>query len=209
VALPTASAVRTLALPGITGTAEDTTLTTLIAAANAVLARYCLWPANDSDAYTFEASTYTQYYNGPDPGAPHRLTLGLRPVTAITTITQDTAGTYTFSETVTENTHALLDEHNGCLYVYPGSTHAWLTGFRAIKVVMTAGYNTGAEPPLTQAIAFLVAHWWSLRTTTVTPSILSQGGQSSTLRPDDLPASVRQLVAPYRLVERETHWRHA
>jgi hypothetical protein len=206
VAHPTAATIRGLAMPELKG--DDELIDTLVSAAIATLARYCLWPATTSDTYTFESSSYTLYFDGPDRDDDRRLTLGLRPVTAITAITQDTAGTWTYGETVTENTDALLDKHLGCLYAWPGSGHVWITGLRAIKVSCTAGYDVSAEPPLVQAIALLVGHWSRLASAGTSTLSAQLGGSSVSLRSDDLPASVRQLVAPYRLVERETHWRH-
>jgi hypothetical protein len=207
-ALPTAAAIRSLALPQITGTLEDSRLDSLIATANAVLAQYCLWPRPDSGAPTFEAATYTVYRDGPDFDDPRRLTIGLRPVSAVASVENDSTGLWTYSEDAVVGTDVVLDTARGALYAHPATSWRWAVGLRAVRVVCTAGYNVGAEPPLTQAIGLLIAHWSALRTTSTLPAVASAGGQSATYRGDDLPASVRQLVAPYERWESETEWRH-
>lgn len=208
--LPTAATVRDLGLPGFTGTGEDTRISALVTAADSALARYCGWPAPTDGVglHTFEETTYVQLYDGPDPEQPSRLTLGLRPISSITAIIQDTNGDWSYTESLTAVTDYLTDDQNGRVYLNPTSTKAWLTGLRSIQVTCVAGYDVGAEPSLTQAIVFLVAHWWLLRSSTPTPQIVSYAGKSVTLKGDGLPQVVKELVAPFRLWERETHWRH-
>lgn len=207
-ALPTAAAIRALGLPQISGTAEDARLDALIAAVNETLAWWCHYPAPTSGTRTLEATSYTEYYDGPDPDDARRLTLGLRPVTTLTSVENDDAGTWSYTSDAVVGTDVVLDGQRGAVYLHPSSGWTWSSGLRRIRVVCTAGHNVGADPALSQAFGLLVAHWSALRTTGTLPAVASAGGQSATYRSDELPASVRQLVAPYRLVERETHWRH-
>ena len=201
--LPLASAIRPLALPHISGTGEDAVITLVIAAANAALAAWCLYPpASATGAPTLEATSYVEFLDGPDRVEPRRLKVGFRPITAAA-VAQDRAGDGAYSETVSTSDYT-VDGVNGYLVLKPAVTSTWMSGFQAIRATVTAGFDTGAHPAITQAIALLVQHWWgTLRR--VGPDVQSQTveGEAVTWDASDLPLPVRQLMWPYRLIERE------
>ena len=204
-ALPTAAAVRSLTLRAITGTAEDTRIGILIATADEVAARWCLYPqAVDGVPPTLEETSYTVTVSRPDRSDPAVLRTLLRPITGITTITTDTGGDWTYATTIPSTDYASLI--GGAIRLKPSSTYAWETGPRANRIVLTAGYDVGATPSLTLAIAMLVAHWWPLGVVPLGVQSQVVGGESTTREADaGLPPKVRQLLAPHRLTERETH----
>lgn len=205
--LPDAEQVRASAVPALAVGAEVERLDLAVAAADAALAAICMYPRNDAGARTLESSAYTLYYRGPEPSDAQRLVLGIRPVT-LTTVAADTSGDWTYASTASLTTDVLVEEYTGNLYVRPSSTWSFSEGTRANKVTCDAGFDVSAEPPLVLAIALLVAHWISIGTIGTQVQAYSQGGMNATYRQESIPAAVRALVDPYRLVEREIGWRH-
>lgn len=203
--LPSAAAVRSLTLRAITGTAEDTRIDTLITTADEVAARWCLYPqALDGVPPTLEETSYTVTVSQPDRSDPAVLRTLLRPITGITTVTTDTSGDWTYATTIPSTDYA--STIGGSIRLKPSSTYAWQRGPRANRIVLTAGYDVGATPSLTLAIALLVAHWWPRGVLPLGVSQQVVGGESTSRETDaGLPATVRQLLAPHRLTERETH----
>ncbi len=206
--LPTAEQVRATGVPGLKPGSEVERLDSAIGAADAALAAWCYFPRNAAGDRTLDSSAYLLYYRSPESDDPQRLLLGLRPVTSLTAVDTDTAGDWTYASTASLTTDVLVDEFSGNLYVRPLSTWAFVSGTRSIRVSCTAGYDVSAEPPLVQAIALLVQHWLSLGTVGVMAQTYSQGSMSATYRAEPIPTAVRMLIDPYRLIERETHWRH-
>lgn len=198
-ALPTAAAIQSLAIPGLTGTAEATRIESLVATADAVLAAQCFFPPATAGARsTLEATEYTLTLDGPARGRPWALRPGLRPITAVASVKQDTSGDWSYATTEDPSSY-LLDGIAGEILAKPGSTLAWGSGTRYIQLVVTAGFDVGATEDLTLAIGFLIAHWLVVRKTPGF-SNASQGGQSAGFDSKDIPIHVRQLVSPYRLV---------
>lgn len=208
-ALPTAPEIRAITLKAVKGTALDADITRVIGAADGMLARYCLFPVSpgstaepslDKDA---AASTYTLYYNGPWRRDPRILPLNLRPIVSITSVTQDSNGDWTYAQTEAAGTDYVLD-NNGRLYLHPSSSHAWFTSLRSIKVVCVAGFDVANHAPTREALAILVSYLWNNGYQTQGIQTTTSGAQSTTYREAvSLPASVRQIMEPYRLVERE------
>lgn len=204
-ALPTASAVRSLTLRSITGTSEDTRIDTLIATADEVAARWCLYPqATDGVPPTLEETSYTITASRPDRTEPSVLRTLLRPLVSVTSVAVDSAGDWTYAQTIPSTEYAT--SIGGVVRLRPTSAYSWLTGPRANRVALVAGYDVGATPSLTLAIALLVAHWWPRGLVPLGVQAQAVGGESVTREPDGgLPPTVRALLAPHRLTERETH----
>jgi hypothetical protein len=201
--LPLASAVRATHLPHLSSSSEDSTISTLIARADAELAAWCGFPsASAAGSPTLESTSYTEYLDGPAVLDPRVLLLPVRPVTSITTIhdDRDADGTYGAADLVDSGDY-VLDGRTGRVHLLTAATHGgWSARKRAIKVVFVAGYDTGAHKIIAEAISALVAHWLTLRNTQGRAST-TQGGQSAAARPETLPDRVRELMSPYRMLE--------
>lgn len=197
--LPTAAAIQALSIPGLTGTGEAAFLTALIATADAALAEgICLFPpATPGGASTLEATSRTRYFDGPNRSDPSVIRTHLRPIVSVTSVKQDTAGDESYATTESSDDYA-IDRETGELRAKRGSSLAWISGPRAIQVVLVAGFDVGAHAVLTMAIGLLVSHWMTTRRS---PAIVSasQGGQSVSFSPKEIPIQVRELVWPYRL----------
>lgn len=202
--LPTAAVVRTTAIKQLgTSTSEDTLIDTLIARADAVLADYCNFPpASASVDPTLEATTYTHYLDGGAPTDGRVLLLPVRPVASVTTIHDDDDRTWDYgaADLVSSDDYT-LDGVEGRVYLHSDASHAgWTADTRAIKVVYSAGYDTGADARITQAIAMLVGHWWQ--------SLPMNGFDSTTLTdttidalPMEIPNAVKEKLANVKLWE--------
>lgn len=202
--LPDADAIRRLGIPALTG--EDDLLDTLVVAADAHLARWCLFPATATGRRTLDSASYVQYYSKPDPD-PRRLTLGLRPVLAAGfELALDDQGDLTYA-TVADDDDVVLDTDRGLVWVHPLSTLSMVAGLRSIRVSCTAGWDVSAEPPLVQALAFLCAHWLAVGQAGTFVSNATVQGTSGSFRDPRMPGIVSELASPYRLWERETHFR--
>lgn len=200
--LPTAAVVRAGWIPSLTGTGEDTTIDLFIARANAVLARWCGFPAvSQSTAPTLEAVAYTHYFDGPSSTDPRLLRLRVRPVSAITSVYVDTTGDFAYSTEVTSGDR-VLDDLEGGIRLTPDATSiaGWPVGKRLIKVVYTAGYNTGADAGATTAIGLLVAHWWTGRRMSGLANVTA-GDASIAALDGAIPGHVREAAWPLALPE--------
>jgi hypothetical protein len=206
VALPTAAQVRALTIRNLSGTAEDTSIETMISIADTVCARWCYYPpASDGVPPTLEEADYV-VYPAPRRDDPRRVRTLLRPIVSVTTVLVDTSGDWSYATTVPSGATGYVADSQGEIALAPASTYAWSTARRGNKITLSVGYDVGATPDLTLAIALLVAHWRAAGFVPTGATSVNQGGQSLTLTPPaGLPAEVQALLDPYRLVERETH----
>lgn len=201
--LPTAANIQSLRIPQLTGTSEATLLTSLIAAADGVIAEYCLFPpASAGVKATLEAVSRTIYLDGPGRCDPTALVLGVRPVTSVTSIKQDSSGDWSYATTESASNYT-LDGLTGKVYSKPGTSLAWQSTRRGIQVVCVAGFDTSTHANLLLAIGTLVAYWLALGPVTELVQGQTVDGDSLTPRDGQLPLAVRQLVTPYRLYELE------
>ena len=193
--LPLATVIRPRHLPHLSGTASDAEITTLIAAADNVLATWCGWPRAGAAA-TLESATYTDYYDGPSHGDPTVLSLRVRPVASITSIHDDRDRDWAYGASdLVDSGDYVLDGEAGRVYLTSSSTHGvWSRGNRVLKAIYVAGYDTGAESFIAEAIGVLVAHWWGLRPTQGRTNV-TQGGQSAAMRAETIPARCKELIS--------------
>lgn len=202
-ALMTASALRD-AIPELTGTAEDTKLDTLIARADGACARFLgIPPASATGTPTMESTSYTFYLTG---NGGRELWLPLRTFTAITSIYDDPNRDYTDSTYLVSSADYALrwDPQRGQhVYLLSTATHgAWSDTDRAIRVVGTAGYSSGAAPGhILEAVRIGLRNWWEERKRA---GKLSTSGQASVsyMEGEDrwfLCPEVKAILGPERL----------
>lgn len=205
--LPTAQQIRDTTLKSITGTTLDAQIDIAVAAADEMCARYCLFPQTGSNPPSLDVdepgSTYTLYFDGPSRRDERTLGLNLRPVVSITSVHLDQDSNWTYGTALVEGTDFVLDV-NGKLYLHPTSVYTWEEGRRRIKVVAVAGFDVSTHAPTLEAVAILTSYLWNHGFSSPEVQTVTTGAQSVTKSiPNGLPLIVRQLLEPYRLVERE------
>ena len=204
--LPTPEQIRTLGLPQITSSLEDPLISSLVLAADQMLASWCLYPHPDSSGaplpQTLDLATYTLYLDGPSAYDERRIDLGIRPVVSVDSVKTDDADDASYSTTITSTTYT-VDRHMGRIRLKSTATQALVTGYHRIQVVCTAGSDVSRTPALLQAIALQVAHLQLLRRSGATIQTVSSGQTSQTYTQDAIAPIVRALLAPYYLRERE------
>lgn len=205
--LPTAQQIRDLTLAGVKGTAEDARMDDYIRTACIVLARYCLFPQSGDDHPSIDVdeagASFTQFYDGPSKLNPKMLDLRTRPIASIASVLIDD-GSWLYATAYVANTD-FVSTTQGKLYLHPTGQGVWPSGYRSIKVTGTMGFDVSATDDVLLAVAQLVAHWWYDRAGAPTVTNVSAGGMSITRAKPTLPDTVRAIMAPYRIVERETH----
>lgn len=150
------------ALPGSTGTSDQTLIETLITRADRMLVRAC-WP-DLMQASTLEDTSYTIYVDGPSRTHPRRLVLPARPVVSISSIGVDTAGNWGYATTLSSSTDYSADTEdlaNGWIWLKPNATSisGWPSAPKSIKVVATIGYAT-VDEAIKDAAVRLVRWLW-------------------------------------------------
>lgn len=193
-AIATAAQARTY-IRGLTGTAEDATLDTLIARADSLIASYLGFPAATAGGDpTIEDVTYTLYLDGPG-GA--ELRLPYFPIQSVTSVHDSSDRTYGAADLVPAADYSLFGDEGIIRLDDDGSTVAWSEIKRAIKVVAVIGWVTIPDG-LVHAACVQVAHWFGARDHIGRSSVSQQGGSIS-VRDLGLLPEVKQALAPYRL----------
>ena len=192
-AIMTAAEAR-LYVRGITGTGEDSNLSTLISRADAVFASFLgLPPASAGAAATLEDTTITLYLDGPG-GQELRLPYG--PILSVTSIPDSDDRLYSSADLVAASDYELYGDESLIRLTDTSSHGYWSTTRRAIKVAAVIGFSTIPED-IKHAAGLQVAHWFQGRDHVGRKSI-SQGGGSITVNGLDLLPEVKQALAPYR-----------
>lgn len=206
-ALVTAAQVRAAAVPELAGTSEDTFLDSLIARADAALASWCGYPQCSTGRRTLESATYTLYLRGLSE-RPRILPLPFTAsrVTSVTSIYDDPALDWESDTLVSSSDYTVRATEGDVLLKSTASTlSAWThSPPGSVKVTLVAGWTAaaGANPAeleVVQAIILLVQHWLRLRSEGGHSSVSVQG-VSVSVRDEDIPVSVAQLMQPYRLI---------
>ena len=192
-AIMTAAEAR-LYVRGITGTGEDSTLSTLISRADAVMASYVgLPPSTAGGVATLEDTTITLYLDG-SGGQELRLPYG--PVLSVTSVHDSDDRIYASADLVAASDYELYGLES-LIRLKDTSSHGyWSTGRRAIKVAAVIGFSTVPED-IKHAAGLQVAHWFQGRDHVGRKSI-NQGGGSITVNGLDLLPEVKQALNPYR-----------
>ena len=181
-----------LAIPELSGTAEDTNLETLITRVGEAFARHCGYPGTSP---TMESTSYTRDLDGP---GGRDLVLDVWPVTAISSVYDDVTLDFTDSQYLVSSSDYVI-VNGRTLRLKSTSTHgAWSKGQGQIRVAFTAGYAT-VPGALKQLAIMAVKHWFDLRRTQG-KSNTSQGGVSVGFRDEEfLPAMVRRGLSDFLL----------
>ena len=192
-AIMTAAEAR-LYVRGITGTGEDSNLSTLISRADAVFAAYVgLPPASAGGVATLEDTTITLYLDGP---GGQELRLPYAPILSVTSIHDSDDRLYTSADLVASGDYELYGDES-LIRLKDDSAHGyWSTERRAIKIAAVIGFSTVPED-IKHAAGLQVAHWFQGRDHVGRKSI-SQGGGSITVNGLELLPEVKQALAPYR-----------
>lgn len=192
-AIMTAAEAR-LYVRGITGTGEDSNLSTLISRADALFAAYVgLPPATAGGVATLEDTTLTLYLDGPG-GQELRLPYG--PILSVTSVHDSDDRVYSSADLVAASDYEVYGDEF-LIRLKDDSSHGfWGKERRAIKVVFVVGFSTIPED-IKHAAGLQVAHWFQGRDHVGRRSI-SQGGGSITVENLSLLPEVKQALAPYR-----------
>jgi len=190
-------------LPGLDSGA-DADLTTLITRAESSIADYLGFPpATVGGAAVINSAAYTLYLDAPMTVNERVLQLPVKPITAVASVHDDALWAYGSSELVASSQYTIVGEL-GQIWLNPDATHAWSKSFRAIRVILTAGF-AGANPDsaLTVAILEYAALLYERRKGGAGRRRASAGGVSSDFDLPPIPDAVRQLLRPYRM---PSHW---
>ena len=188
--------------PDLSGSTQDALIDTLIGRADEFLAAYCGYPKSDSSSEpSLTTQTYTLYLDGPTWADSRVLSLPVFPIVTVTSIFDDVDRVYGASTEVSSSDWE-LDIGRGLVILKNASTQGlWTTSWRAQKVTATLG-NTDASNHVPQILrhagAELVWHWYRLMRERgqVSATINGAGG---TLRDQEVPDYVLEMVAPFRL----------
>ena len=201
-AILTAAEVREF-IPALTGTTDDTLLNKLIASVGTAIAVYLGYPrVSASSDPTIESATYTLYsggYGGRVVVDGDRLIFPVRPISSITSITDDPDQGYGTSYLVASGDYT-YNAIDGVVRALPTSTHgAWSPAPYAIKAVVVAGWLAAGLPTdILMAARLTVRHWYELRSRGPSTQISAEGVSVS---PQDIaiPSQAKALLDPYRL----------
>lgn len=179
---------------------EDALLTALIDAVDAAFAFWLGYPEQTTTgSATITPTVYTEFLDGPDAVHADLLRLGRWPLTAVTTIHDDPERVYGATTLVAATDYELDGRHGLVILTTSSVQGAWSTSYRAIKAVYTAGHAIATMPTdIKLAARLAVSHYFRLRHQAGHSSISQQGGSTS-IRPETLPDSVRELLKPWRM----------
>lgn len=196
--LVSAADVRAAGIPSITGTSQDSALIEpLIERAQDLIASHLGYPAPSSGAVTLESASYVLYLTGRATGQVKRLILPFdqNRITALSSIYEDAGHDFAAGSLVASGDYSLNAGEGWVLRPAQG----WNTAEGSIKVTLTAGWTSGTVPAgVASAIIQTVAHLLRLKGEQGRASV-SVSGVSVSAREEDLPASVVQAVAGYKL----------
>ena len=185
-------------LPELTGSSLDTELTRMILRTEAAIARYLGFPLYDSGTSpTLDQNTYTLYLDGPKYTQSTVIQLPIKPLVSVTSVHSDVNLKYG-SATLIPSASYEIDKQNSRIYLIPEDmTLAFDRGYRALKVICSAGYNTSTPPDdLVQAILVWCSALQRQKASQGKDSI-TQRGSTVKLSPRHMPTEVRELIKPF------------
>lgn len=180
------------------------TLATLIARADMLMAIACGMPQADDGALTLESADYTLH---PCRAVQHRrcLLVGVRLPTAIASVHVSSAWTWDATTLVDPGDYA-YEVRSGELWLAEGATlgaaslGGWSRKPRANRVVLTAGWASGAAPEGIKAAALVQTRYLTQLDPVVSGDAVSQS--SGWFTPEQverfLAPGVREALLPYR-----------
>ena len=193
-AVATAAEVRAY-LPTLTGTGDDTLLTTLITRFDSVAAAHLGYPRQNDGSVSLESGTYVEILDGP---GGRELTVCARPVVSITSVYDDPDLDYTDSaDLIAASDYTLYSDEGRIVLDYNATDATWSVGRRHIKITYVAGYAS-IPNAIKHAACIQVAHWYQSRAH-IGRTQLSTQGQSATLSTLDLLPEVKSALQAYQL----------
>ena len=186
-------------LPEVTGDTANTDLEALLDRVEAATARYMGWPKPDSLASPrMLATTYTFFLDAPTIENPDVLQLPMRPVQSITSIHSDIDRQYG-SDTLIDASTYTLDQYKGQVTLNPiTATDYFDRGYRAIKVICSAGFaNSNLPADLEHGICVWASQLHRNKATQGKDSI-TQRAATISISPKNMPPEVKEILAPFR-----------
>tara|TARA_R100000664_G_C2759822_1_gene150033 strand:+ start:883 stop:1497 length:615 start_codon:yes stop_codon:yes gene_type:complete len=185
-------------LPEVSGASLDTELARMINRTEVAIARYLGFPVSDSGtAPSLDQTTYTVYLDGPKHTDNQVIQMPVKPLVSVASIHSDINLAYGSDTLITASTYQ-IDTGKAQIFLLPDkATKSFDRGFRALKVVCSAGYSV-ANPPDDLVHAVLV--WCSaLQRAKANQGKDSITQRNSTVRlsPRQMPTEVRELVKPF------------
>lgn len=186
-------------IPTLTGTTDDTLLSTLISRFDASAAAFMGFPKQSSGAISMESGTYIEYLDGP---GGRELSVTVKPVTAVASIYDDPDLDYTdAADLIASSDYTIYGVEGRIVLDFDATYAAWSSGRRHIKITYGAGYGDAGAPlpvAIKHAACLQVAHWYNARAH-IGKSNLSAGGQTAALNTLELLPEVKESLAPFRL----------
>lgn len=205
-ALLSATTFRTQYLPGVSAADSDsvTRITAILARAEERVVAFLGYPLQSgATVAAWSTGAYVLRLGFRTP-VRTRLALPVHPVTAIASVYQDTDKAFGATTLIASGDYEQENLPNGAyLHLLPtGSTGAWYTGDREIKVSCTAGYANEAAIPLVLADAvYRLAQHRYQRAQTGHLDSTSKNGQSESFSEDeDIPARIQNTLSSYRMI---------
>lgn len=186
-------------LPEIgSSTGADTELNSLISRVESYIARWLGFPppASSNDSTQLDQATYTLYLDGPNKQDGTILQLPVKPIVSLTSIHSDPDRKYESSSALTLS-NIDIDSANGRLIVKPTTTTNFDRGYRALKVVLVAGYSDTPPADLVHAVCVWASQLHRQKQTQGKTQI-SVGGASVGLSPKNMPDEVKQILYKFR-----------
>mgnify|MGYP003674181272 FL=1 len=187
-------------LPEIgSSTAADTELTALILRVETFIARWLGYPppSSSSDTPTLNSSTYVLYLDGPLKDDRLVLQLPVKPISALNSIHSDTERRYESSSLLTLS-NIDIDAVNGRLIIKPWTSTAFDSGYRSLKVNVTAGYDGTPPTDLVHAICVWCSQLHRQKQNQGKEQI-SQQGSSVRLSMKSMPSEVKEILYKFRV----------
>ena len=186
-------------LPEITGTDADTELNSLISRVESSIASYLGFvPPDSSSSPTLDSSTYTAYLDGPMKFDSDVLQLPIKPCVSVTTIHSDPDLVYGSSTLISDSEYH-IDLLNSRVILNTTASSLFDTGFRNIKVVFVAGFNTSSPPSdLVHAICLLAAGQQRSKQGQGYTNLNARNTTVGFVPRTAIPKEIKQLLSSYR-----------
>jgi len=200
-AILTPSLLRETWIQGISGTAEDTVLTKVIAREEVRVANYLGYPpASAGTAPSIESKGYIRFYGAEAIEKDGRiLRVDVLPLTTITSIYDDEDLDWDSDHLVAATDYSILDGSQGLILLDSDSVHgSWTEGDGNVRVAFTAGWPS-VPADVQEVIGLLCKRAWVRRTTEGFESLPQGSGSASPASADHIPADLRAMLDPYRL----------
>ena len=184
-------------LPELTGSGSDSELQNIINRVESNIASWLGFPVYDGgNLPSLESNTYTLYIDHPDYLDPDILQLPIKPVTAITSVYADPDRVYTADTEITSSEYELDSQSARIILKTRVASQGFSTGYRANRVICTAGY-TSTRSDILHPIAVYCSHLWRARSSQGKKSLAIKGATTS-YSPNTIPPEVKELLYHFR-----------